>query len=304
MATRIELTSNIWKSLACPNCLDSVRLSNQSITCKGCDEVYNHVEIGQVDLRPRRAKKRTHEFTLATYQTIESDVTIHLLEENPSSEVSYKDFKPPKHITRTLLSYFPKAIADNALMLDLGCGTTIHREVAEHAGFEYIGLDYNNPEAPILGDAHAIPLKDNSVEFVLSIAVLEHIRHPLIMMQEINRVLKPNGSFIGTVAFLEPFHEESYYHYTHLGVHNTLKEGGFIIEQIAPSDQWNGITAQFHMGLFPKLPLWIARALAFPITMLHKVWWKIGSTVFSEATEDMRVAKNTGAFTFIARKPR
>lgn len=293
----------IRKNLACPNCLGSLQLSNESVLCNDCGERYRYTKNDNLDLRLNNPKKYSYEFSVGVHPILAADVGASPLEANPNPQVSYSDFTPPKHLTRTLLSYFPKALSDDALMLDLGCGTALHRAVAEHAGFEYLGIDYNNAEAPVLGDAHAIPLQDSSVEFVLSIAVLEHIRFPLIMMKEVNRVLKPNGTFIGTVAFLEPFHEESYYHHTHLGVYNALKEGGFIIEKIASSDEWNSMTAQLHMGLFPKLPIWVARVLTYPVKVLHKIWWKLGSLLFEDATEDTRIAKNTGAFTFIARKP-
>ena len=207
-----------------------------------------------------------------------------------------------KHLTKELLSYFPKAKSRNNLMLDLGCGNTIHKEVCIHAGFEYVGLDYESDEANINGDAHALPFKDNSFDFILSIAVLEHIRYPFIAMKEANRVLKENGVFIGTVAFLEPFHGDSFYHHSHLGTYNSLKEGGFTIQCICPSSKYSVLMAQAKMGLFPRMAPLLSKIIVMPIYILHKTWWRIGKIFGKNAKENIRVRNTTGAFTFIAKK--
>jgi ubiquinone/menaquinone biosynthesis C-methylase UbiE len=189
-------------------------------------------------------------------------------------------------------------------MLDLGCGEGIHADVAQHAGFEWVGLDYSLPEAPIRGDGHALPFRDGAFEFILSIAVLEHIQHPPVMMKEAYRVLAPGGRFIGTVSFLEPFHDNSYYHHTHLGTYNSLRSAGFIVEQIGPSPNWPGLVALAEMALFRQMPALLSKTLVLPVQWLHRAWWKLGYllTRNPRATETYRQLSTSGAFTFIATK--
>jgi len=226
------------------------------------------------------------------------------LNENPNPEVDFSNIKIPRHLSKKLLSYFPKASSKKCLILDLGCGKAIHKQVANRAGYRYVSLDYNSPKAQIRGDAHALPFKKNSFDFILSIAVLEHIRYPYIMIEEVNRVLKPRGKFIGTVAFLEPFHGNSYFHFTHLGLTSLLQHGGFDIEKIAPSETWSVLAAQTS-ALFPNMPKTLAKTLIFPLESIHRLWWSLGALVTGnrERKKTNRVLATTGAFAFIAHKP-
>jgi ubiquinone/menaquinone biosynthesis C-methylase UbiE len=209
----------------------------------------------------------------------------------------------PFHLSKEMLSHFPKASGEGKIALDIGCGNSIHRGVCERAGYEYVGLDYMEVGAQMLGDAHALPFRDNSFDFLLSIAVLEHIQNPFLMMSEAYRVLKPGCKFIGTVAFLEPHHQDSYYHHTHLGTTNSLQYAGFEIEQIAPSVSWSVLRAQSRT-LFSKLPHPLPYLLVMPLHAAHRVWWKLGAVVSKKATEQNRLLLLTGSFTFIVYKPK
>ncbi len=296
-----RISDNIWNILVCPHCGAMLDLSNQCARCKNCEIDYRYTESGGIDLRLQKKKNYHYDCTLGTSLFSEPKFEFTKLQEKNNPEVNFSDFKVPYHLTKETISYFPKAKTKDSLALDLGCGNTVHRKICERAGFEYTGMDYNSDEALILGDAHALPFKDDSFEFILSIAVLEHIRFPFIMMKEAYRVLKPNGLFIGTVAFLEPFHGDSFYHHTHLGTYNSLQQGGFKIEKICPSDKWSVLMAQAKM-LFPKMPVLFAKSLVMPIQFLHKIWWRMGSLVSDKASEKNRITYTTGAFTFIARK--
>jgi SAM-dependent methyltransferase len=258
-----------------------------------------------LDLRLKRAKKQRVEFELGAPLPSARTLDFKPLTKRSAPEVDFSGLDVPQHLTGELLSHFPKARSKNSLVLDLGCGNANHREVCERAGYEYLGLDYNAPRAPILGDAHSLSFKDNSFEFILSLAVLEHIRFPFVMMSEAHRVLKPQGKFIGTVAFLEPLHggrAPSFYNYTHLGTLNSLQYGGFEVEHIGPEKEWSGLVALASMGLFPGMPFPLVKLVVSPFQALHRLWWRVGRSMGSKATVHSRLLTTTGGFTFIAFK--
>jgi SAM-dependent methyltransferase len=59
-------------------------------------------------------------------------------------------------------------------------------------------------------DIHALPFKDNCIDAIMSIAVLEHVREPAIVLKEICRVLKPGGRVFSVIPFMQPFHASPY----------------------------------------------------------------------------------------------
>jgi SAM-dependent methyltransferase len=61
--------------------------------------------------------------------------------------------------------------------------------------------------------------------------VLEHLRAPWEAAREISRVLRPGGCFVGSVAFLKPYHG-SYFHMTHEGVRELLRPVGLELEVV------------------------------------------------------------------------
>jgi len=297
-------SEQIMNILSCPFCSGSLERGRAGSRCEICGTNYPDTESGALDFRLKNPRSVTLTFELGGNLP-----SLEALEFTPliKSRTAGVDFSPiavPYHLNEELMSYFPRAHNENSLMLDLGCGDGIHREVCEHAGFQYVGLDYDSPGAPFLGDAHALPFKDNSFEFILSIAVLEHIRYPFVMMAEAFRVLKPGGKLIGTVAFMEPFHLDSYYHHSHLGTLNSLQYAGFEVEQVAPSDTWTGLKAQAAMGLFQRMPRAYSSILIYPLHVLHRLWWR--ARVLKSRGRRVRmndlIRNTTGAFSFIASK--
>lgn len=299
-------SANLRAALACAYCGGGPLLvDDDGARCPKCGQRHARAATGTLDLRLQRPKARELRFELGTPLAIDPSLRIEPLAPNPLPQVDFRDIAVPPHVTREFMSYFPKARETGSLMLDLGCGQAAHRDLAECAGFEWVGVDYDETSrATLLGDAHALPFRDESFEFVLSLAALHLFRYPWVVANEVNRVLKPGGAFLGTVAFLEPFHDGGYYHHTHLGALNLLEQAGFAVQRLAPSADWTGLRAQASMALFPRMPRPVMRAVVFPVEALHRLWWRVGrlATRNPNAAEDARIRNTTAAFAFVATK--
>ena len=78
-------------------------------------------------------------------------------------------------------------------VLDVGCGSMIDR-VGYTPGDEYIGTDITKSKyATVLADIHKLPFKNESFDTCICNFVLEHVKEPLIVLRECNRVLKWGG---------------------------------------------------------------------------------------------------------------
>jgi len=296
------ISSGVWSRLRCVECGHPLNKAAEGAECSGCGTRYPYTVHGSLDLRLRRPKSYPLEFKLGAAPLDEHSFTSEPLKQNPSPEVDFSGIKVPRHLTRELLSHIPKARAAGSLMLDLGCGEAVHKEACTHAGFEWVGMDYSASSAPILADAQCIPFADETFEFVLCITVLQYVQFPFAAVREAFRVLKPQGTLIGTVAFLEPSHGTSFYHPSHVGTYNLLQDAGFTVQKIAPFTDWPALKALASMGLFFRMPRRIAQALVAPLQFLHVQWWRAGAALTGAALENDRLNHFAGSFSFIASK--
>jgi len=86
----------------------------------------------------------------------------------------------------------------------------------------------------LLADMHYIPLQDECMDSVLSIAVLEHTRLPWECAREIHRVLRPGGTAVICVPFLQSEHSvpHDFFRYTVYGLQSMLEWAGFEVESV------------------------------------------------------------------------
>jgi SAM-dependent methyltransferase len=147
---------------------------------------------------------------------------------------------------------------DGRRLLLLGCGDAGERPYLQALGFEPVGLDVRaTAGANVVGDAHALPFDGEVFDLVLSMQVLEHLHSPWVAVREIARVLRPGGVFVGSVAFLKPYHG-SYFHMTHLGVQQLLGTAGLQVDKLMGAQS---IAYSVYGSMFPWLGRPIRRAL-------------------------------------------
>src|SRR5689334_925495 len=174
---------SIWKLLACPACGGSLERRNSGAVCSRCHVEYSGTDQ-QLDVRLRSARVVSVQFDLHEPLLPPEGWDFGPLRAHPAPQIpEYADIPIPRllrsgnRLISELLSYFPRSEAGGT-MLDLGCGDKDFEEICRHTNLDYVGLDYGGDRPDLLGDAHALPFKEESFDFVVSFAVLEHLRYP------------------------------------------------------------------------------------------------------------------------------
>ncbi|UAB77828.1 methyltransferase domain-containing protein [Erythrobacter sp. SCSIO 43205] len=123
-------------------------------------------------------------------------------------------------------------------ILDLGCGSGNSYESLKRTlpVFSYFGVDIEaSPEVASRErddlsfdtfDGVNLPYDEDSMDVIFCCQVLEHVRHPEELLQNIKRVLRPSGIFVGSVSFLEPYHSFSIFNWSPYGVVTLFEDNG------------------------------------------------------------------------------
>lgn len=81
------------------------------------------------------------------------------------------------------------------------------KTLADNANLELIESDVAfGPRVKMICDAHDIPFQDGSLDGIIIQAVLEHVCDPWRCVQEIHRVLKPDGLVYAETPFMQQVH--------------------------------------------------------------------------------------------------
>lgn len=120
-----------------------------------------------------------------------------------------------------------------AVVIDVGAGHVLEKQApfgnhyARLAALPgYLSLDVQTHERPrLVGDAHALPFRDASVDAVFLTSVLEHLTNPNQAIDEVFRVLRPGGQLFGYAPFYHHFHPSpsDYFRFTEMGIRHLTR---------------------------------------------------------------------------------
>lgn len=102
-------------------------------------------------------------------------------------------------------------ISKEKIVLDIGGGDRFQKWLEPYKDLfknsDYKTMDYDaRTGADVVGDIHAIPLKDGSVDAIICSSVLEHVKDPIRAVLELKRVLKRGGKIFVYVPSIYPYH--------------------------------------------------------------------------------------------------
>lgn len=92
------------------------------------------------------------------------------------------------------------------LFLDVGCGECYYTNILRGETREIISLDIQKPQTPlacentfVLGSVEHLPFKEDSFDFIYGLSVIQLIRDDRAAIEEIFRILKPDGKLYLTI---------------------------------------------------------------------------------------------------------
>jgi SAM-dependent methyltransferase len=119
------------------------------------------------------------------------------------------------------------AAHSGGLILNVGAGSTCLPGA--------VNLDlHDGPNIDIVGTDEQLPFQDGSVDLVVLQEVLEHVARPMLMLQEIARVLRPGGRVYCQTPFQIGFHPgpSDYWRFSRQGIEQLFGDSDWTIEEI------------------------------------------------------------------------
>ena len=160
-----------------------------------------------------------------------------------------------KTLNRLLADY-----NDEHVILNIGSGPAVLKKRNDIINIDLFAFDH----VDVLSDATSLPFEDHTVDLILNIAMMEHLKNPELVLQEMHRILKPEGKLFAYVPFIVPYHAapDDYYRWTQSGIKEL-----FSSFQALNVSMGGGPTSGF-LWVFQE---WLSTLLSFGNRKLHDI---------------------------------
>jgi SAM-dependent methyltransferase len=177
---------------------------------------------------------------------------------------------PRERVTQALADdYIPRLAGGSVMDLGCGAGDSVDQFRSVNPSVRWVGVDVES--SPEVGrrvrvdadfrvfDGVRIPAEDDSFDAVYCKQVLEHVRAPGPLLEEVARVLRPGGEFAGSTSQLEPFHSLSTWNYTPYGLMLLLERAGLELVEVRPGIDSLALIVNRGLGMRSFTRRWWAR---------------------------------------------
>lgn len=157
-------------------------------------------------------------------------------------------------IKKAIQSFVKEYVGDkkNYVLVDLGCADGPYKNMFKHYN-EYIGVDvFQHSNVTLVANMWDTKIPSGSVDFLLATEVLEHSEKYKETIQEIKRILKPEGKAFLSIPFLYPMHGgDDRWRFTQNGLKDIFGEKAIIL----PSNSFFVTWGQLFTILWAMIPL-------------------------------------------------
>lgn len=182
-------------------------------------------------------------------------------------------------MTRSLIHLIADHVHAGDTVVDFGCGNMPYRPLIQDRGAVYIGADFGESADVCISTVGTLAIADNSVDVVISVQVLEHVRDLDTYFSEIARVLKPDGTLLLSThgTWLYHPHPEDHRRWTRPGLINDIETRGFAVRDVDAIVGPLGTTTMIRLTGFAfflrRLP-WIGPlSVAFLAVIMNARGW-------------------------------
>lgn len=163
-------------------------------------------------------------------------------------------------------------------VLDFGAGSGKQKRIILTKATSYTALDIEPaPGVDIVGDVLDPPIADGTYDAIVSTQVMEHVKKPWIMAQQIARILKPGGTCIVSAPFITPYHAHpnDFFRYTEAGMRSLLEGAGLEIILCTKHGGWwacvGETVKQKYFSPYDKKKSWFRRRLSMVLEQLFRL---------------------------------
>lgn len=198
------------------------------------------------------------------------------------------ELKPQAHSSHSILLQCLPETGNGRRLLDVGCADGYLSRLFSERGFSVTAIDAHIPQRPAFPDGIrfleadldcGLPPVDGNFDFVVCADVLEHLRHPDVLLRHIRCNMSGGGKLMaslpnsGNIYFRVnvllgrfPAHDRGLFDRTHLhfytwdGWKGLLNRNGFRIRMVQPSAIPFAVAWPRHCGLAALLEsvYWVA----------------------------------------------